>query len=84
MLLFFLFHILDQIWLNYPMDDCLCNYITKFGGKKRKEKCKFKSKLPWLTITWKGELELTLTKEVLNYNSFVVEVESICFFLWVI
>jgi len=52
--------------------------------KKRKEKCKLKSKLPWLTITWKGDLELTLTKEVLNYGSFVVEVDSICFFLWII
>jgi hypothetical protein len=52
--------------------------------KKEKKKCKFKSKLLWLTITWKGELEVTLTKEVLNYGSFVVEVKSICFFLWVI
>jgi hypothetical protein len=66
------------------MDDCLFNYITKFGEKKEKKKWKFKSKLFWLTIIWKGELEVTLTKEVLNYGSFVVEVKSIYFFLWVI
>jgi hypothetical protein len=63
------------------MDDCLFNYIIKFGEKKEEKKCKFKSKLFWLTITWKGELEVTLTKEVLNYGSFVVEAKSIFFFL---
>jgi hypothetical protein len=66
------------------MDDCLFNYITKFGEKRRRKKCKFKSKLLWLAITWKGELKVTLTKEVLNYGSFAVEVKSIFFFLWVI
>jgi hypothetical protein len=50
-----------------------------WGKKKEKEKCKFKSKLPWLKITWKGELELTLTKEVLNYGCFVVEINQSVF-----